>query len=103
MNYSLKKTIEKLHLWLGLASGVVVLIVSITGAIYTFEEEINIQLQSGVYQSVEQQNKAYLTPFEIEESIKSQISDSVIYMNMTIFPKSDRANVVWKKINIKNM
>lgn len=29
-----------LHLWLGLASGIVVLIVSLTGAIYVFEKEI---------------------------------------------------------------
>jgi uncharacterized iron-regulated membrane protein len=37
---NLKKTIRKLHLWLGLASGLVVFIVSITGCLYVFEEEI---------------------------------------------------------------
>ncbi|GAB2461998.1 sulfite reductase [Hymenobacter qilianensis] len=36
----LKQAIRKLHLWLGLASGLVVFIVSITGAIFTFQEEI---------------------------------------------------------------
>lgn len=36
----LKKLIGRLHLWLGLASGLVVLILSITGCIYVFEKEI---------------------------------------------------------------
>ena len=36
----LKQAIRKAHLWLGLASGLVVFIVSITGAIFVFQEEI---------------------------------------------------------------
>ncbi len=40
-NQSLFRRISAwLHLWLGLASGIVVLIVSLTGAIYVFEKEI---------------------------------------------------------------
>lgn len=35
-----KKIIGKIHLWLGLASGIVVFIVAITGAILVFEHEI---------------------------------------------------------------
>ena len=35
-----KKAVVKLHLWLGLASGLVVFIVSLTGAIFVFQEEI---------------------------------------------------------------
>ncbi|WP_198172849.1 PepSY-associated TM helix domain-containing protein [Hymenobacter ginkgonis] len=35
-----KKAIGKLHLWLGLGSGLVVFIVSLTGAIFTFQDEI---------------------------------------------------------------
>jgi uncharacterized iron-regulated membrane protein len=36
----MKKAIRQLHLWLGLASGLVVFVVSLTGAMYVFEEEI---------------------------------------------------------------
>lgn len=36
---TLKKAFGKIHLWLGLASGLVVLIVSLTGCLYVFEEE----------------------------------------------------------------
>lgn len=37
---TLKKVAGKIHLYLGLVSGLVVFVVSITGCIYVFEEEI---------------------------------------------------------------
>ncbi|MFD1469974.1 PepSY-associated TM helix domain-containing protein [Hymenobacter caeli] len=37
---TLKKAVGQLHLWLGLASGLVVFVVSLTGAIYVFQDEI---------------------------------------------------------------
>lgn len=37
---SFKKGIRKIHLWLGLSTGLLVFIISITGAIYVFQEEI---------------------------------------------------------------
>ena len=37
---SIKKTIRNIHLWLGLSVGLLVFIISITGAIYAFQEEI---------------------------------------------------------------
>ncbi|SMO91168.1 PepSY-associated TM helix domain-containing protein [Flavobacterium nitrogenifigens] len=40
MSKGFKKTIRQIHLWLGLASGLIVFIVSITGFLYVFEEEI---------------------------------------------------------------
>ncbi|WP_276381288.1 PepSY domain-containing protein [Flavobacterium sp. H4147] len=40
MTKGLKNTIRQIHLWLGLASGLIVFIVSITGFLYVFEEEI---------------------------------------------------------------
>lgn len=36
----MKKIVGNLHLWLGLGSGLIVLIVSLTGCIFVFEEEI---------------------------------------------------------------
>ncbi|TDN35942.1 PepSY domain-containing protein [Hymenobacter sp. UV11] len=35
-----KKAINNLHLWLGLGSGLIVFVVSLTGAIFTFQDEI---------------------------------------------------------------
>jgi len=39
-NRKFKNTIRTIHLWLGLATGLVVFIICITGALYIFEEEI---------------------------------------------------------------
>ncbi|MDQ6469867.1 PepSY-associated TM helix domain-containing protein [Flavobacterium sp. LHD-80] len=36
----IKNTARQIHLWLGLATGIIVFIISITGCIYVFEEEI---------------------------------------------------------------
>jgi uncharacterized iron-regulated membrane protein len=41
MNKTFKKNISFLHLWLGLSSGLIVLIVALTGSILVFEEEID--------------------------------------------------------------
>ncbi|MES2574188.1 MAG: PepSY-associated TM helix domain-containing protein [Bacteroidota bacterium] len=35
-----KKAVGKIHLWLGLASGLIVIILGITGCLYVFEEEL---------------------------------------------------------------
>lgn len=35
-----KKTIGKIHLWLGLASGLIVIILGVTGCLYVFEKEL---------------------------------------------------------------
>lgn len=45
MNKRVKNVIRQIHLWLGLGTGLIVFIVSITGCIYVFEEEIRIATQ----------------------------------------------------------
>jgi uncharacterized iron-regulated membrane protein len=55
-----KKVIGKIHLWLGLASGVVVLILGITGCILAFEVEIRNLTES--FRKVPVENKPYLPP-----------------------------------------
>ena len=56
----MKKVIHFLHLWLGLASGLVVFILAVTGCIYAFQEEIQNATQS--YRYVEPQKKPFLPP-----------------------------------------
>ncbi len=50
-----RKTNDWLHLWLGLASGIIVFIVSITGCIYTFQREIKDALEPWRFVEVEAQ------------------------------------------------
>ena len=54
-----------LHLWLGLVSGIIVVVVSITGAILTFEDELRVLLQP--YQTVADQGKPFLPPSVLRE------------------------------------
>jgi len=49
-----------LHLWLGLVTGIVVVIVSITGAALVFEQELRVLLDP--YQTVEANNRNFLPP-----------------------------------------
>ncbi|MBF9221729.1 PepSY-associated TM helix domain-containing protein [Hymenobacter ruricola] len=59
-----KKAIGKLHLWLGLGSGLVVFIVSLTGAIFTFQDEIRDLTEPG--RKVEAQATAMLLPSRLQ-------------------------------------
>lgn len=45
-NYVMRKLFLTLHLWLGLASGLIIVIVATTGALYVFEEELRDAFQS---------------------------------------------------------
>ncbi|WP_157986708.1 PepSY-associated TM helix domain-containing protein [Chitinophaga alhagiae] len=68
----IKKIVGKLHLWLGLASGLVVFIVSLTGCLIVFEEEICTLFQVGVFQKVEVQAAPYEQPstiFSVADSV----------------------------------
>lgn len=53
-----------LHLWLGLSSGLIVFIVSITGCLYAFKDELSSLTQR--YQFVEAEAKPYLTPSQLK-------------------------------------
>ncbi|NML66425.1 PepSY domain-containing protein [Hymenobacter sp. RP-2-7] len=48
-----RKAVGKLHLWLGLASGLVVLIVSLSGAVFVFQDEIRDLTQPWRHVAVE--------------------------------------------------
>ncbi|AZQ65408.1 PepSY domain-containing protein [Flammeovirga pectinis] len=61
----MKKLISKLHLIIGLVSGLIVFIVSITGCIYTFEHEIQELTQS--YRFVKEVKGNVLPPSKIKE------------------------------------
>lgn len=62
---TLKKLFNKIHLLLGLFSGIVVFIVSITGCIYAFEHEIQELIQP--YRFVKEVKGKVLPPSEIKE------------------------------------
>ncbi|NIR64253.1 MAG: PepSY domain-containing protein, partial [Aliifodinibius sp.] len=64
MSGSLKKIIGKIHLWLGLATGLVVFVVAITGCIYCFEQEITSLYDD--YKYVEPQEASFIPPSQAQ-------------------------------------
>ena len=60
---NLRKLNDWLHLWLGLGSGIVVFIVSITGCFYAFQQEIKDYFEP--WRFVEVQNKQFVPPSKI--------------------------------------
>jgi uncharacterized iron-regulated membrane protein len=59
-----KQAVGKVHLWLGLASGLVVFIVSITGAIFTFQDDIRDVTEP--WRKVEAQAAPQLLPSQLQ-------------------------------------
>jgi len=64
----LKKVILFCHRWLGFISGLVVFIVSITGCIFCFQDEIQDAMYS--YRTVENHGKPYVQPSELIAAVK---------------------------------
>lgn len=78
---SLKKWAGKIHLWLGLITGLIVLIVALTGCIYVFHDEIKDAIYD--YRFVEEQSTEYLAPSKIKNLVQEKYpgttDDFVIY------------------------
>ncbi len=75
------KTIQKLHLYLGLSSGLLVCFLGITGCLLAFQTEIENATQE--FRLVAKQDKPYLPPSELkakaEKLLPGKLLHSVIY------------------------
>ncbi|PZF74295.1 PepSY-associated TM helix domain-containing protein [Taibaiella soli] len=69
-----KQAIGKIHLWLGLASGLVVFIVAITGCIYAFQDDIRDLTEKHRFVTVEQ--KPVLAPSILRDSAMKRYPDA---------------------------
>ena len=76
-NSNLKKAILKIHLWLGLSTGIIVFIVAITGCLYAFQEEI--QNITEEYRFVEKQDKPFLLPSQLEAIARKEFPDKALH------------------------
>lgn len=66
-----RKAVGKLHLWLGLASGLVVCFLGLTGCILSFQREIENATQS--YRFVEERNVPVIKPSELQAIALKQL------------------------------
>ncbi len=84
---TLKKFLGKLHLWLGLSSGLVVFIVAVTGCIYAFQAEIQDLTQP--HRFVEPQSVPVLPPSEISEIAQEAFPEG--HLHAVLYPTPDRS------------
>lgn len=92
----LKKWVRKIHLWLGLTSGLIVFIVAITGCAIVFEKEINTALGTGIYQKVESRNSEPALPsqvFGVADSAFQKLR--LVNMYYTVYPGEPNVSVLW--------
>lgn len=73
-----KKINAWLHLWLGIASGIIVVIISITGCILVFEQEINSLLDAKLNVTPQDESK-YLPPSKIYQAVAEAIPGKEIH------------------------
>lgn len=76
-NNNFKKLIGKIHLWLGLSSGIIVFIIAITGCLYAFQEEIQNITED--YRFVEKQNKPFLLPSQLEQIARKELPEKALH------------------------
>ncbi|WP_312083649.1 PepSY-associated TM helix domain-containing protein [Epilithonimonas hominis] len=94
----MKYVILQIHKWLGIVSGLVVFIVSITGAMFTFQDEIKDALYD--YRKVEVQEKSFLQPSEIYTSVQSKHKD--LQVKRIMYFSKDRSSVIMLADDKKN-
>ena len=86
----MKKAIGKIHLWLGLSSGLVVFVVSITGCLYAFQAEIQELTQP--FRRVQIRNEEKLPPTQLKAIATELLPDKKIHA--AVYEHGDRAAIV---------
>jgi uncharacterized iron-regulated membrane protein len=96
-----RRVTEFLHLWLGLITGIVVLVVCLTAAIWVFRDEIYYFTMPE--NRVEKQDKPYLAPSELMEKGKAYLQlhrkdSAAITIQMITYSKPGSAVMVEYKL-----
>ena len=89
---SFKKITRKLHLVLGLGSGLVIIIVALTGCLYAFKVEIE-ELTQG-FRHVKSESREFILPSEAERIGKSVFPDHTIH-GVLYGGKDDAAEIIF--------
>lgn len=92
---SFKKLILKIHLWLGLSSGIIVVILGITGCIYVFEEELRPIVHDYYY--VDQVQDKQLPISQLIEIAKeaNKVNPKQTLSGCKVFKDPERTATVW--------
>ncbi|KOS07384.1 hypothetical protein AM493_16045 [Flavobacterium akiainvivens] len=80
----------KIHLWLGLTSGLIVLLLSVTGCIYVFSQEITEwQRHDAIY--VPEVKGERLAPSVVWNKTLAAVGDSIAFEDMHIYKDPEKA------------
>ncbi|MGM5631584.1 PepSY-associated TM helix domain-containing protein [Apibacter raozihei] len=73
----IKKWIKKIHLWFGLFIGILILIISLTGALYVFKDDIeNITRKEYIYHREKNIDKKEVLPIrKLEKLVNAQVRE----------------------------
>jgi len=93
-NKGLKKWIAKLHLWLGLGSGLIVFIVAVTGCIFVFHDEIKDITRD--YRKVTPQASTFVAPSKLQNKTKTLFPEA--QPGMVVYQGNDRSAFVYSII-----
>ncbi|MEM1135247.1 MAG: PepSY-associated TM helix domain-containing protein [Bacteroidota bacterium] len=86
-----RKLFNDVHLWLGIASGLILFVVCLTGTIYTFSEEIQEVLNPELHQVEVVSDKERLSEEKLIEEVKKQLPEGKI--TPIYIPASDNKTI----------
>ncbi|WP_166921602.1 PepSY-associated TM helix domain-containing protein [Flavobacterium poyangense] len=93
------KQIRFIHKWLGLISGLIVFIVSVTGCLFCFHDEIK-DITRKEWRIVEPQNKPFLLPSVLEQKAKQIAPENKV--SMVSYYGKNRSAIVYTFTDTKN-
>lgn len=77
-----RKTLNDIHLWLGIASGIILFLVCLSGTIYTFSTEIQEKMSPEKYKVNIPQGAERLPADTIVSKISSQVKGKLLFINI---------------------
>lgn len=93
---TVKKITGKIHLWLGLASGLIVFVVALSGCLLVFEEEISGLFGYGVFKKAAKQAVPFAPPSKVFSVADSVLQDKRIARTYyTMYTGKPTVNVLW--------
>ncbi|PTB97091.1 sulfite reductase [Marivirga lumbricoides] len=75
--YSVRKFFNDIHLWMGVASGIILFIVCLSGTIYTFRHEVEHALEPEKYEIKKPENSSLLSSNQLIALVEKETSGKV--------------------------
>ena len=80
--FSWRKLFNDIHLWMGIASGIILFLVCLSGTLYTFRTEVEEMLEPSKYQVELPEGAKRLTVEEMVTSVRQELGGSVAYVEI---------------------